>query len=241
MTKMRKLLLCAILFASLSLAEELCDWYGLAPASQRKIFYSKAYGNIPFLDDQKPGVYIVVHRTDLEVDAFVYLEHSGVMHVYMEPGIMRNEMTEGFYPCIDKHVKANLNYFKSTCVHENLNVGKGIYDKIMAFLMDNPQNMRSFCNSRKNYEIKIFLKEDNGITRNVSFYNPRSLEKDLQEDVFIESYSTIYSQIETLLDDASIGKCNWRNLVKNPALFASNIYRIKDYLLYLSRLNCPTL
>ena len=227
------------LFVSFSLAEERCDWYSLSSAVPEKIFYSKAYGNIPFLDDQKPGVYIVVHRTDLEVDVFFYLERSGVMHVYMEPGIPRNESTEDFYPCIDRHVKANLDHFKSTCILKDSKIDAGIYDKMRDFLKSNPQDMKSYCNCKKYYELTLFIKEMDGSTRNVSFCNLHCLGSDLQEDPILKKYLSASSLIETLLDEASIEKCNWRNLVKEPSLFASEIYRSKDYLMILSGRNCP--
>lgn len=240
MTKMRFILLgIFFLFVSFSLAEERCDWYSLSSAVPEKIFYSKAYGNIPFLDDQKPGVYIVVHRTDLEVDVFVYLERSGVMHVYMEPGIPRNESTEDFYPCIDRHVKANLNHFKNTCMPKDSKIDAGVYDKIKDFLKSNPQDMESYCDCKKYYEVKLFYKEKNGNMTGVSFCNLHCLENDLQENVILEKYFSTDSLIETLLDETSIEKCNWRNLVKNPNQFASEIYRSKDYLLILSGRNCP--
>lgn len=164
---------------------------------------------------------MVLHRTDLEVDVFVYLKRSGEMHVYMEPGIERNESTEDFYPCIDRHVKANINYFTNTCVLDDLKTDKEIYEKIKAFLRDNLRDMHFVCYDKKKYEIELFLKEKNGNMRNVSFDNPRCQEEYFQEDIFIETYSSVNSLIDALLDDDSIEKCNWRNLVKNPSLFAS--------------------
>jgi len=230
----------ALFLISFSFAESRCDWYGLAPASPRKIFYSKAYGNIPFLDNQKPGVYMVLHRTDLEVEVFVYLERDGKMHVYMEPGIERNESTEDFYPCIDRHVKANLDHFKRTCILD-LKPNKNLYDKLNVFLNSQPRNMSRFCDCKRMYEVELSVKNASGSVLGVSFFNPQCYVEYFQDDAILETYLSVNSLIDALLDDDSIEKCNWRNLVKDPSLFASEIYRSKNYLLMLSGRHCPAL
>ncbi len=240
-TKMRKLLLGVILiFSSHSLALHRCDMYSLEPGEVTPVHYSKAYGNISFLDNQKSGVYIVIHRTDLEVDVFVYLENDGRIHVYMEPGIPRNESTEDFYPCIDRHVKANFDYFKRTCILD-LKPDTGLRDKLMEFLNKKPRNMSFYCDCKRMYEVELSVKDKNGNVHGVTYFNPQCFEQYFQDDAFLEMYLSVNSLVENLLDDKTIGKCNWRNLVKNPAQFAFDIYRSENYLLMLSGKDCPAL
>ena len=75
----------ALFLISFSFAESRCDWYGLAPASPRKIFYSKAYGNIPFLDNQKPVMNPLLKNLQIHLRSFSETHVTGYSGKLFEP------------------------------------------------------------------------------------------------------------------------------------------------------------
>ena len=84
-----------------------------------KINYSRVYAEIPFMEEFKPGVYVFATFRNAGVKAFVYVpENTDEVDVYMEPSIDRNPGYDTFYPCVDRHVKANIDYFKKNLCQE---------------------------------------------------------------------------------------------------------------------------
>ena len=232
---------CLFSFFALSYAEDRCDWFSIKPHGESKIYYSKAYGKALFLDEKKPGIYFVVRRNDAEVDVFFYVNDKNDVVLYMEPGFVRNESTEDFYPCIDKHVKANLNHYKQTCSSRNVKVNENLYGKTVSFLDRNFYSLIFYCDCASDYYAEIYQVKSDGKIRMVSFHNPLCLEKNFQGDMFLEDFFSIARSIEKIANYETAVKCNWRNLVKNPEKFSSEKFRTKDYLLILNGNDCPAL
>lgn len=242
MTKMRFILLgIAVFFVSFSSAEERSDYFSLENPYLDKIYYSEAYVKVPFLDSQKVGIYVVTRWRYAEVATFLYVNDKNDALIYMEPGIERNELTSDFYPCIDRHVKANIEHFARTCGPENLQVEKGLYEKLNRFLDENPWGLSFNSECRDFYETSVYRVNKDGSIKKTSFPNPHCLVDDLQNDVLVKAYFSIATDIEGIVDYKKAMKCNWRNLVKDPEKFSPDRYRAKNYLTVLTGKDCPAL
>ena len=241
-----------ILFSVLSVfAENVCDHFlngknSLKPEETQAFFkgnidYSKAYIEVPFLNNLKPGIYIHVKHGNLPVVSVAYMSrNSNIMQIYKEPFLERGELDE-FTPCIDRHIKANMSYFLKTCLFEKEISQKGVFKKIESFMRDRYEEIVHPCKCEDDIlnATIIYIKEDRSV-RLKEFNSPTCLDDSFDVDPIVLEWRAIDSLVKELVipfDD----RCAWQNLVLDPKKFSSEKYKNGNTRFILKEKDCPSL
>lgn len=204
-----------------------------------KINYSQAYITVPFLDEFKPGIYIITNYVENEVYLYAYIdEMSKNVHIYMEPRIGRFSINT-FYPCIDKHVMKNVNYFKTTCLKQKKLNMDNVYSELAEYVNGKVVEFGSYCFDKNSSPTTILLKKRDGEIRYVNFSDLPLQNPYFKKDPIFKKLQKIDSLVRETVDE-NAEKCNWRNLVPNPAQFSEKKYHSSGYI-YLNKKECPEL
>lgn len=205
-----------------------------------KINYSRVYANIPFLEEFKPGVYIFATFMNTRVNAFVYVpENSDEIDVYMEPSISRNPGHDTFYPCVDRHVKANIDYFRKTCIKKKKISNKGVFSNFLSVMDDKYVGLEEICGKESRYFAQIYEKRNDGSVRILEIEDLSVLDSDVARDPLFRSFRSIDSLIVDIVGD-DVEKCSWYNLVPDPKKFSAEKYHDRSYN-FLKEKDCPAL
>lgn len=202
-----------------------------------KIDYSRVYVRVPFLEELKPGIYIHVHDA-VTINAYIP-KNAKTVQVYKEPSLPRSEI-DRFTPCIDKHVKANLDYFLKTCLFENKISHDGVFDLFASFLRKKNESLKQYCNcEEKIYTSIIYIMDDGGV-RLKEFNSPNCLDESFDVDPIVREWRTIDSLVKELVQPFD-DKCDWRNLLPDPQKFSDEKYKNADVRYILTEKDCPAL
>lgn len=248
---MKKALFTILLLTILpAFADKKCDHYideidSKTPEESLFLFrgtinYSRVYVKVPFLEEQKPGIYIYIGNSNAEVNAFGYIsKNSETIQIYKEPNIGHGEI-EPFSRCIDKHVNANKDYFIKTCLIEKKLYRKDVFEQLASFTKKRYENMTNYCDCGQTLFVSIAHIMENRSVRMKEFHNLSCLGEDFDMDVSIRELRVIETLVTELMEPDE-KKCNWRNLVPNPQKFAAEKFSSDDYELLLTEKDCPAL
>lgn len=243
-----RLFLFSIFFVSLSVfATESCDYFvnevnSLKPEDTQaffkgKIDYSKAYIEVPFLEKLDPGIYLHV-RERVVVNAYIPKE-SKKMWIYKEPLLYRSEI-ERFTPCIDKHVKANMDYFLKTCLYDKILSHEDVFDQLASFMREKYEELSNYCNREDKIKVAIVYVMDDRSVRMKQFDSPTCLDDSFDVDPVVREWRAVDSLVKELVEPFD-DKCDWRNLVPNPKQFSDEKYKRNGWSLVLTEKDCPAL
>lgn len=245
------LLIISIFFATFVFSQENCDRFFYKTKNvfaqenpgfvyENKLVYSRVYAAIPFLDDFRPGIYIYSEYKEIEVRVFTYVpENSDEVFVYMEPSINRNPGYNTFYPCIDRHVKANVDYFKKKCIKKKNMSSKDTYARLQSILDDEYIGLEHYCRKSSHFS-KIYEKKNDGSVRMADIDDLSVLDPNLDSDLLFQRFRSIDSLIADIVGD-DVENCSWYNLVPDPQKFSGKKYHYQDYDIDLKEKDCPAL
>lgn len=242
-----KLLICALLLALPTFAGNACDLFvdelnSIKPEdsgifSNGKINYSRAYTEVPFLERMLPGIYIDVGG-HVAVNAYIPKE-SDKIQIYKEPNLARSEI-ERFTPCIDRHVKANMDYFLKTCLYEKKLSNKDVYNQLASFVREKYENIKNYCDCKDKVYVTIIFVKDDGSVQVKEFDSPTCLDDSFDVDPVVREWRVIDSLVKELVEPFD-DKCDWRNLVLDPQKFSAEKYKKKNWSHVLTEKDCPAL
>lgn len=228
-------------------AAEVCDYYvngvdRLKPEEtlsffKGKIDYSKAYVKVPFLEELQSGIYIHI-RHDVAIYAYIS-KYSDKVQIYREPSLARSGI-DRFTPCIDKHVKANMTHFLSTCLHEKKVSSQSIFNQLASFMREKYEEVKHYCNCEDVFYATIIYVMEDGSVRLKEFNSPTCLDKSFDVDPVVLEWRTVDSLVRELVEPFD-DRCDWRNLVPDSQKFSDEKYRKKHWSLILSEKDCPAL
>ena len=243
-------LIISIFFATFVFSQENCDCFfyktkdSIAQENpgfvyENKLTYSRVYASIPFLDDFRPGIYIYSEYKKIEVRVFTYVpENSDEVFVYMEPLLHRNGYYT-FYPCIDRHVKANIDYFIKTCVKKKKMPSKDSYARLQSILDGEYVGLKHYCQKSNRFS-EIYEKRNDGSVRMADIDDLSVLDSNLDRDLLFRRFRSIDSLIVDIVGD-DVENCSWYNLVPDPQKFSEKKYHYQDYDIDLKEKDCPAL
>ena len=242
-----KLLICALVLALPTFAGNACDLFvgevnSIKPEdsgifSNGKINYSRAYTEVPFLERMQPGIYISLggHVT---IKAYIS-EQSDKIQIYKEPNLARSEI-ERFTHCIDRHVKANMDYFLKTCLYEKKLSNKDVYNQLASFVREKYENIKNYCDCKDKVYATIVYVMDDGSVRVKEFNSPTGLDDSFDVEPVVREWRAVDSLVKELVEPFD-DKCDWRNLVPDPQKFSAEKYKKKNWSLVLTEKDCPAL
>ena len=247
----KNLLIVCLFFAAFVFSQDNCDHFSYKTKDsiaqdvpgfvyENKLLYSKVYTTIPFLEDFRPGIYIYSEYRKIAVRVFAYVpENSDEVFVYMEPSILRYPGYNTFYPCIDRHVKANIDYFIKTCVKKKKMPSKDTYARLQSILDDQYVSLEHYC-LKSNHSSKIYEKRNDGSVRMAEIDDLSVLDSDIDREPLFQRFRSIDSLIVSI-EGKDVEKCNWYNLVPNPKKFSAKKYHNQSYDIILKEKDCPAL
>lgn len=245
----RRFFLFAILLLSLSvLAGNVCDQFAnevnsIKPEESNALFrgkitYSKAYIEVPFLEKMEPGIYLRVGYNFIQSTLYISKKADKVQ-VYKEPNVGRSEIEE-FTPCIDKHVKANLDYFLKTCFYEKKLSNKNTFNQLASFVKEKYESIENYCECEEKINAAIIYVKNDGTVQVKEFNSPNCLDDSFDVDPAVREWRTLDSLVKELVEPFD-DKCDWRNLVSEPKKFSAEKYKRKGWSLVLTEKDCPAL
>ncbi|MBR4784498.1 MAG: hypothetical protein IK012_04500 [Fibrobacter sp.] len=245
------LLIVCVFFAAFVFSQDNCDYFIYKTKDyyaqktpmhiyDGKINYSRVYANISFLDDFKPGLYILGTFGNIEVDVFAYMpKDSDYVKIYMEPSIQRVPAINRFFPCIDKHVKANIDFFSKTCIKQT-KVSKDIYARLTSIMDGNYVGIEHYCWRNQKYSAILYEKKNDGTVRVAEIEDLSVLGSRFDIEPIFRRFNSADSIIVDIFGD-DVQKCSWYNLVSDPQKFSAEKYHINGYELILTKKDCPAL
>lgn len=244
-----RLFLFSIFFVSLSVfATESCDYFvnevnSLKPEDTQaffkgKIDYSKVYIEVPFLERMEPGIYLRVGYNFIKSTSYIS-EKTDEIQVYKEPNLARTEI-DRFTPCIDKHVKANIDYFLKTCLYEKKLSNKNAFNQFASFMKEKYEYVKNYCECEEKINAAIIYVKNDGTVQVKKFNSPTCLDDSFDVDPVVREWRTIDSLVKELVEPFD-DKCDWRNLVPNPKQFSDEKYKRDGWSLVLTEKDCPAL
>ena len=249
---MKKLLLFIyVLWTVTSFAQDQCDSFGYKTKDQYalefpmhiydgKINYSRVFVDVPFLDDFKPGLYILGSYRNMGVDVYAYMpKDSDYVQIYMEPSINRSPAINRFYPCIDRHIKANVDFFTKTCLKKK-KISKDTYTKLSSVLDGEFVGLEHYCWRNQKYSAMLYEKKEGGSVRIAEIEDMSVLAPEFDREPIFRKFHSVDSLVVGIFADEVL-KCSWYNLVSDPQSFAAEIYHANGYELILTEEDCPAL
>lgn len=247
MTVKNLFLICALLFSLPVFAGKACDLFvdklnyekpeECSVLYNGKINYSRAYTEVPFLERMQPGIYI---RLGGHVTIKAYIsEQSDKIQIYKEPNLARSEI-ERFTPCIDRHVKANMDYFLKTCLYEKKLSSKDAYNQLVSFVREKYEDLTSFCDCKEKIYATIVYVMDDGSIRVKEFNSPTGLDDSFDVEPVVREWRAVDSLVKELVEPFD-DKCDWRNLVPDPQKFSAEKYKKNGWWHVLTEKDCPAL
>ena len=244
-----RIFLFAILLVSYSvLARNVCDYFvnevnSLKPEEYNALFrgkitYSKAYVEVSFLEKMEPGIYLRVGYNFIQ-STFYISKKLDKVQVYKEPNLARSEIAR-FTPCIDKHVKANLDYFLKTCFYEKKLSDKNVFNQLASFVKEKYESIESYCECEEKINAAIIFVKNEGSVQVKEFNSPNCLDDSFDVDPVVREWRAVDSLVKELVEPFD-DKCDWRNLVPNPKQFSDEKYKRDGWSLVLTEKDCPEL
>lgn len=203
-----------------------------------RIDYSKAYVEVPFLEKMEPGIYILVGYNFIRSTYYIS-KKSDKIQVYKEPNLGRSEIEE-FTPCIDKHVKANLDYFLKTCFYEKKLSNKNAFNQLASFVKEKYESIENYCECEEKISAAIIYVKNDGTVQVKEFDSPNCLDDSFDVDPAVREWRALDSLVKEIVEPFD-DKCDWRNLVPEPKKFSAEKYKRKDWSLVLTEKDCPAL
>lgn len=240
-----------VLLSALSFAQDRCDYFVYKTKDyytqespmhiyDGKINYSRVYADISFLDDFKPGLYILGSFGNMGVDVFAYMPKDlDYVKIYMEPSINRTPAVNSFYPCIDKHVKANIDYFSKTCIKQT-KVPKDAYARLTSIMDGDYVGIEHYCWRNEKYRAILYEKKNDGTVRFAKIRDLSVLGSAFDREPIFNRFHSVDSLVVDIIGD-DVQKCSWYNLVPTPQDFSAEKYHIKGFELILNEKDCPAL
>ena len=247
----KNLLIVCMFFAAFVFSQDNCDHFSYKTKDsiaqenpgfvyENKLAYSRVYVIIPFLDDFRPGIYIYSEYRKIEVQVFAYVpENSDEVFVYMEPLLHRNPGYDTFYPCIDRHVMANIAYFIKTCAKKLKMPSKDTYARLQSILDGEYVGIEHYC-LKSNHSSKIYEKRNDGSVRMAEIDDLSVLDSNLDREPLFRRFRSIDSLIAVIVGN-DVEKCSWYNLVPVPQMFSGKKYHNPYYDITLTEKDCPAL
>ena len=161
------------------------------------------------------------------------------MWIYKEPLLYRSEI-ERFTPCIDKHVKANMDYFLKTCLYDKILSHEDVFDQLASFMREKYEELSNYCNREDKIKVAIVYVMDDRSVRMKQFDSPTCLDDSFDVDPVVREWRAVDSLVKELVEPFD-DKCDWRNLVPNPKQFSDEKYKRNGWSLVLTEKDCPAL